>query len=721
MTKRFSALFARTHRGAGWRFPCDDVLAVVTRWVAIIVILIFTSTLTRGDDGWQQTLASAVEHHCVKCHGQNGLVEGEVNLLSISAELLSTQDELVQRFIDVLDQREMPPEDEPDLDPELRRSLIDGLKQIRNESAAQHVQMRTPIRRMNRFQYNNAVGDLFDLRCVVFTLPERMMRAHKGYFNPSTGKMPDVVHVGSRPLGKSQLIEPRLSGVAAFPQDLRAEHGFDNRGDHLTLSPLLMQSFLNLGHSITESRDFNSKNVGIWKQFFQAPDELPEPEQLKAVIQARITPFLRRAFRGRVDDGTNNRYVSFALSQINRGTDFTAAMKSVAAATLASPRFLYLYDGNYSAGEPSYEEADTHRIDDHGLASRLSFFLWGSSPDRTLLDLADAGRLSQTEVLNAQIDRMLQDGKLKRFCDSFPTQWLQLERIISSVPDREKFGDFYFSKYRKSMHMMMEPLLLFETVLIENRPIAELIDPSFTYRSDLLDSFYGDLGSVRNGDQTKPRGDVAMITFTRRPVADRRSGGVITNAAVMTMTSGPHRTQPITRGAWIATAIFNDPPDPPPADVPPLAEQPTADEAEMTLRERLAKHRQRADCKGCHEQIDPLGFALENFDAVGRWRERYDNERDVDVSGRLFRKHTFDDVSQFKDAILAEEDRFAQALSEHLLSFALARPLGSADQIAIEQIVRDAKQDDYRIRELIRHVIRSEPFQTTTLSPRTTR
>ncbi|MCP4508196.1 MAG: DUF1587 domain-containing protein, partial [Fuerstiella sp.] len=185
-------------------------------------------------------------------------------------------------------------------------------------------------RRMNRFQYNNAVVDLFDLKNIVFTLPERMMREHKGYFKPETGKMADVVTVGSRPLGKSQMIERRLAGVAAFPQDLRAEHGFDNRGDHLSLSPLLMESFLKLGQSITQSPDFVAANVGIWKTFFAPPGEGTDSV---AEVRRRLEAFLVRAFRRPVEDELLDRYVGFVSEQLGAGIGFSEAMKSVAAAT----------------------------------------------------------------------------------------------------------------------------------------------------------------------------------------------------------------------------------------------------------------------------------------------------------------------------------------------------------------------------------------------------
>ncbi len=677
-------------------------------WNAAVASLILLPAVFAADAQPAETtpfakiISPAIQQYCVKCHGE-GEVEGDVRLLGLRSDELAANVELVRRLIDVLDLKEMPPEDEPQLEPQLRQNIVTELKTILRASVSeQKTFSHTPIRRMNRFQYNNAVIDLFDLNCIVFTLPERMMREHNGYFQPETGKMADVVTVGSRPLGKSQMIERRLAGVAAFPQDLRAEQGFDNRGDHLSLSPLLMESFLKLGQSISQSPDFTPRNVGVWVGFFAAPAEIEDQE---AEVRRRLEPFLTRAFRRPSEADLLDRYVGFVVRQLDSGVAFAEAMKSVAAATIASPRFLYLYD---RSGVD--ETAET--IDDFELASRLSFFLWCGLPDSTLLDLASAGDLKKPGILDAQIDRMLKDRKLKRFCDSFPAQWLQLERIISSVPNRERFPGFYFSKYRGSMHMMMEPLLLFETVLIENRPITQFIDSDFTYRSGILEDAYGDLASELGGEVKRTGGGVTKLSFNRVPVTDRRSGGVITNAAVMTMTSGPERTQPITRGAWIASVIFNDPPEPPPADVPPLDEKPPEGEQHLTLRERLSRHRERSDCKGCHEQIDPLGFALENYDPIGVWRDRYDNGRDVDMSGTLFRKHKFTDIVEFKDAILAEQDRFARGFAGHLLSFALARELGAADQIALDQIVEAAAADGYKIQDLIKQVIHSEPFRS---------
>ena len=636
------------------------------------------------------------QKNCISCHGKDGKVKGKVNLLEIgSLEELKAQPKLLESIVEAIDFEEMPPEDEPQLKPEARKIFLGDLEDLIHQSVAGKKEyLQSPIRRMNRFQYNNAVTDLFGLKCNVFTLPERMMRDHKGYFKPETGKMADRVTVGSRPLGKSQMIEPRLAGVAAFPQDLRAEHGYDNQADHLSLSPLLMESFLKLGQSIVESKDFGPRRVGIWKEFFLLPPKETNPEVL---VRPRLEKFLTKAFRRPVTAELLDRYAGYVVGQMKKGLDYTQAMKMISSAVISSPKFLYLYDG---ASEGS------GKVDGYDLASRLSFFLWGSLPDEELLALAKSGGLMREDVLSGQLTRMLKDPKVKRFCDSFPSQWLQLERIISSVPDLKKFPKFYFSAYRDSMHMMLEPLLLFETVLIENQSITQLIDSDFTYRSGHLEEAYGELGEVAK----KKRGGVGVLSFDRVPVTDRRTGGVITNAAVMTMTSGPERTQPITRGAWIAGVIFNNPPEPPPADIPPLGEEPKDGEEHLTLRERLAMHRERADCRGCHEQIDPLGFALENYDAVGQWREKYENGRKVDMEGVLFRKHSFSNVVEFKDAVLAEKDRFTRGLAGHLLAFGLGRELGVTDGLALDEISEVTAKDGYRIQTLLREIVTSEPF-----------
>ncbi len=665
--------------------------------IATVLLPVALSASGAESDAFAGVVQQTFQDRCVQCHGENGRAKGKVDLLKLkSAAELSGNPELLADLIGVIDRNEMPPEDEEPLGADQRQRLLAGLKAILKESAATALKPpATPIRRMNRFHYNNAVQDLFDLKVVVFTLPERMLREHGTWFQPGTGKMPDHVKVGSRPLGKSQLIERRLANVGPFPQDLRAENGFDNRADHLSISPLLLESFLKVARSIVESPDFNERNCGIWREFFAAPDEAADRN---AEVRKRLRRFLTRAFRRPVSGALVDRYAEHAIGRIRNGASFTDGMKAAAAAALASPRFFYLYD---RGGEPAKSPA---RDDDLDLASRLSFFLWGSIPDERLIDLAARRELRKPDVLAGEVDRLLNDRRLQRFCDSFPSQWLQLERIITSAPDAKKNPNFYFAKYRASMHMMLEPLLLFEAILVENRPILELIDSNFSYRSDLLQSWYRDGGK---GGSRPP----TVIPFKRVPVNDRRQGGVITTAAVMTMTSSPVRTQPVTRGAWIASVIFNAPPDPPPANVPPLEENAKAGDENLTLRERFAAHRENVACAGCHNRIDPLGFALENYGSTGIWRDNYENGRKVDAAGVLFRKRKFSDPIEFKDAILAEKSRFARAFASHLLSFALGRETHPSDEPALDEIVEHSAAADYRLRGLIKQIVLSRPFQ----------
>ena len=677
------------------------------------------NVLTDTESAYPATLLSRedlefFETHCIDCHGADPEdISGNLDLSRVIKQRQISELEGAVSIISAITDHRMPPDDHPAPSEQEARIVTQSLEQSLSNAIKQSPHPRHPtVRRMNRFQYNNAVMDLFELNCIVFTLPEKIMREHGRYFDPASGVMPKVITVGNRPLGKSQMIEPRLAGVAAFPQDLRAEHGYDNQVDHLSMSPLLMESFLKLGTSITQSPDFNRKRVGIWDSLFAEPSEgVPKDH----VLEERLKPFIHRAFRGRASEDTISRYVSYGKKKLAQGRGYTETVKEIAAAVISSPKFYYLYTPTEYTPKESQEAPHPRREPNKDraleLATRLSLFLWGSIPDQELLDLAASGSLTDRVVLDGQITRMLNNRKLKRFCDSFPSQWLQLERLISSIPNRDLYPDFYFSKYRRSMHMMLEPLLLFETVLIENRSILDLIDPEFTYRTSLLESAYGEL-KTDTPVKTGPGGQVTTLNFHRVPLVDRRSGGVITNTAVMTMTSGPNRTQPITRGAWVAGVIFNSPPKPPPADVPPLQEESINPAKPISLREQLKLHRERSDCKGCHEQIDPLGFALENYDTVGRWRESYSNGATIDASGRIYGGDTFKNPVEFKDAVLAEKDRFAKAFTEHLFTYALARELTPHDRFAIQDVTSRTAENEYQLRDVIRCIIHTECFQS---------
>ncbi|MCH7725412.1 MAG: DUF1588 domain-containing protein [Planctomycetes bacterium] len=311
--------------------------------------------------------------------------------------------------------------------------------------------------------------------------------------------MPDKVNVSSLSLNPTA----GLRNVNAFPKDLRAAHGFDNQANQLTLSPLLLDAFLRLSVSILESPDFNEQNVGIWNDFFKEPADGIDKQ---AEVKRRLGPFLKIAFRGPVDGDTLARYTAYATSKIDQGMSFTDSMKKVASAVLSSPMFLY-----------RSESADGKQ-DQFELASNLSFFLWGSCPDLELLQLAESGELAKPENLNKTIERMFADPKIERFLDTFPSQWMQLENVLAATPDPEKNKFFRLDKkHPASLQMVLEPLLLFDAVFIEDRPIVELIAPKFSYQSDFLKTWY-------TTDLKPPKVDTRKIVEANRLNEERRKG-----------------------------------------------------------------------------------------------------------------------------------------------------------------------------------------------------
>ncbi len=739
------------------------------RLVMLSLSLLLAIHPAAADEELSPKLLATLNQYCIKCHN-NEKAKGKVNLAAIQdVSQLRADPGLVKQLIDAVADGHMPPADQPQPEQPQRTALIESLKTILRSSDAVQSPPQNPISRLNRLQYNNAVRDLFEIKSDVLHLPEKLMTRHENYLTTTPGKMPDRVSVACeslRQVGGFQEVE-------AYPKDLRAQHGFDNQADQLTLSPLLLESFLKLSVSILESPDFNEQNVGIWRAFFGEP---PAGADREAQVRSRLGPFLEQAFRSPVDEATRERYVAYALAQMGRGVGFTQSMKKTASAVLCSPRFLYR-----AADVPG---------DSFALASRLSFLLWASAPDPALLQLARSGELADPAVLNRTIDRMIADPKIAGFLDTFPAQWMQLENLLAAAPDPAKHRYYRLDEeHPASLHMVLEPLLLFDAVFIEDRPIDQLIAPSFGYRSDFLQAWYRseelsppkidaqaidqarqaliqqrrtleqniektqaqlsalieeqtltdaqtqarekltkELARLEDALKKAPvevdlkklqrqiaqrydndlRGLLKSRSFQRVPMTDPRYGGVMTNAATMTMTSSPKRTLPIARGVWVTEVILNDPPPPPPNDVPPLKEDDSA--KEMTIREQFALHRESPNCAGCHVRIDPLGFALENYDITGRWRERYENGRAVDASGTLMQKHAFDGVVQFKAALVQEKQRFARAFTEHLLRFALARELVPADALTVDHIVQQAMEDDFRIRSILRHVILSDTF-----------
>ena len=511
--------------------------------------------------------------------------------------------------------------------------------------------------------------------------------------------MPAGVTVGNRTLGKFQVERQILSGVDPFAIDLQAEHGFNNQGEQLSIPPILLESLLKLGRSIVNSKEFDD---------YTALRDTIFKDNGKPAAK-RLRPFLERAFRSPVDEATLARYTAFHTSEQKRTSSYTTAMKSVVAAVLASPKFIYVVESKQGAGEKT-------PANDYELAQRLSLFLWSSIPDEPLLAAAREGQLRQPAVLETQVRRMLNDRRSRALSENFARQWLRLDQLITAVPDFDRFQVYYSrigcEQWKFGLQTMVEPLLLFESVQVEDRSIMLFVDSNYAYRSDELQAWYNKPEAPFGTRGNRNRFNTFTQPFRKRQLTTRREGGVITTAAVLTMTSTPLRTSPIKRGAWVATVMFNDPPPPPPDVVPEIEADDAAIEAKgLTIRERLKQHAADQTCASCHARIDPLGFVLESFDPIGRWRDQYRGGRDIDASGKLFGEADFKDIEQFKDAILARPEKFMRAFSEHLLSYSLGRELKVTDKPAIDRITRRVLADHGRFSTVVVEVAKSMPFR----------
>ena len=311
---------------------------------------------------------------------------------------------------------------------------------------------------------------------------------------------------------------------------------------------------------------------------------------------------------------------------------------------------------------------------------------------------------------------MLLDRRSRALSENFARQWLRLDQLVTAVPDFDRFGEYYArigcEQWKFGLQTMVEPLLLFESIQVEDRSIMLLIDSNYSYRSDELQSWYANPKSPFGTKGNRNRFNTTSQTFSRRALTTRKEGGVLSTAAVLTMTSTPLRTSPIKRGAWAATVIFNDPPPPPPDLVPEIEEDDAAIAASgLTIRDRLKQHASDQTCASCHAKIDPMGFALENYDAVGRWRDDYAGGLPVDASGKLFGEIEFKNIVGFKDAILARPEKFIRGFSEHLLSYALGRELKVTDKLAVDRITGKGMEDHGRFSTLILEVAMSHPFR----------
>lgn len=419
-----------------------------------------------------------------------------------------------------------------------------------------------------------------------------------------------------------------------------------------------------------------------------------------------IRALLPRAFRRPVREGEEKPFVALAAKSLELGQPFEAALRAGYKAVLASPKFLYLR-------EPAVS------LDDYALASRLSYFLWSTMPDEPLLALAENGTLHQPTVLHAQVERMLNHPKARAFTENFTGQWLSLRDIENNTPDKVLYPEF---EVYLQWSALRETQLFFDELLKHDLSVKNFVDSDFAMLNGRLATLYGIPGVE----------GVGFRKVALKPEYHR--GGLLTQASVLKVTANGTTTSPVVRGVWVLDRIMGRPAAPPPPNVPAI--EPDIRGAK-TIREQLAKHRSTENCAGCHARIDPPGFALENFDVIGGWREQYRyvapakervNNRvgplgkylagwgyglglPVDAGDVMPDGRKFADIAEFKKLLLAHPEQLARCVTEKLVTYATGQPVGPYDHTAVNRILAEAKPTDYGLRKLVHSVVGSELFQ----------
>lgn len=496
-----------------------------------------------------------------------------------------------------------------------------------------------------------------------------------------------AVKAGLHDVGATFVAKP-FSLLETERQPLNVHYNFYR---HPRLGPAVYQ--LSINGPIGESTPGDSPSR---RRIFICRPAGEDDDEHDGCAKRVLSKLLRQAYRRPVEEADLVVPLEFFRAGRQAG-GFDAGIERALAAILVNPQFLSRIErdpAEATAGQP-------YRINQFELASRLSFFLWSSIPDDELLERAAGGTLSHPEELSRQVRRMLADERSQSLVTNFADQWLYLRNLESFTPDSRLFPDF---DHNLRAAFRRETELLFQEVVSDDRSVLALLRSPHTFANERLARHYG-IPHIQGSH------------FRRVPLEEAsHRGGILRQGSILAVTSYATRTSPVLRGKWILENVLGMPPPPPPPNVPVLDDNTVA--ANLPLRQRLATHRANAACATCHDTIDPIGFALENFDAVGRWR-LLEQEQPVDVSGNLPDGSPFTGVDGLEQAVLRQHpDLFVRTLTEKLMAFALGRGVEHFDAPAVRQIVREAKDDDYRFSSVVLGIVRSVPFQMRNPAPR---
>ena len=755
------------------------------RWVcgiaaACLVPLIPVSVVGQNPDAFETAVLPVLTDTCGQCHNDT-LASGGLNVDSLSVPgSIGERRDVWERIVRRVDAGEMPP---PAVAPPPDAALAAFLDTVRGElaridAAGPLDPGRVTARRLNRNEYSNTIRDLlgvdfraenyfptddsgdgFDNIGEVLTVSTVLMenymsaaeriarwamstelppepivdeyRRREGKIRRVDPSTIEAVHrveyageytvriglPGERPDGRpvtlnlwmdgerihSMPVETRPSGLVYFnpysEEDMRV---YLPEGDHVFRAGFTDDDFIGTLDSDDVYNNRTNKFLDSIIFIGPFPSDVEkesrerilvcEPASGRACVERIVATLARRAYRRPVTAADVGGLVRFVDMALDDGHTVERGLELAIQAMLVSPHFLFRIEHDPDPEDPSA----VHAVSEVELASRLSYFLWSSMPDDELLDLAEAGRLREPGVLDAQVARMLADPRSEALAGNFAGQWLEVRNLGVVEPDPDRFPEWN-PDLRDAMRT--ETTLFFEHILRENRPLTEFLDAGYTFLNEGLARFYGIDGVAG------PRFRKVDLTPAQRV----ERGGILSQASVLTVSSYPNRTSPVIRGKYILTNILGTPPPPPPPDVPVLDEAAVGTTGSM--RQQLEAHRANPTCASCHARMDPLGFGLENYDAIGRWRTA-DGNFPVDADGTLPNGRTFSGPAEMRSVLESQLPEFSRTLTEKMLTFALGRGLRGYDGPAVTSINRALEADGYRFRTLIREIVLSLPFQS---------
>jgi hypothetical protein len=653
-------------------------------------------------DDFANNIQPFLTQHCLKCH------TGDDNDSGLDFAQFKTQNDVSQdletwsSILDVLEQGSMPPESENQPDAKevdfVQNWILETIKQNTEDANPPSV-----IRRLNRVEYENTVRDLFRIDRDIFNNGARIVQT-EDYFKPASNKMPRYV-LAITYFVNSHRRHSDLPDLSPLPVDPPVEHGFANDYTTLSMSPVLMENYFDIASALVRNPEFEELS-GLWQSMFVGHSDVTA--KLISQANSNLASFLPRAFRRPIADSELQRYLNLFEQKLNDdASQYTSAMQTTVSAILTSPNFLYRREFR----EPA-ELADDARLEHQfAMASRLSYFLWASMPDDQLFQAAKEGRLATEDSLAAEVKRMMNSKKIKSLSTDFGMQWLKLQKAASASPDKDKYPDYYRKDVPPpAISMMVEQMLLFETIMVENRSIVEFITADFAYLNRaLMDWYYLDPKKVLG--YTPKREDYEDYYRIKWPTPHR--GGVIASGAMLVSTSTTKRSSPVLRGAWILDVIFNQPPPAPPADVAALVTNEENVDVHFNVREELERHREDPACASCHDRMDPLGFAFEKYNAVGQWQKIYENGDAIDTRGNL-KEDIFDGSSQFKAVMSRHKEDFVKAFVEHTMKYALGHQLHYSDELEIRRVTEAVLNEGSRFDSVIKNVVLSKMFRLET-------